>query len=74
METTLKQYTVKEVCEGFVYNEIEGKGLFGLPLAPNNGGTRLRKIRIAPPLLGAGESLYASAVDCFGKICHHAIH
>ena len=30
METTLKQYTVKEVCDGFVYNEIEGKGLFGL--------------------------------------------
>jgi hypothetical protein len=30
METTLKQYTVKEVCEGFVYNESEGKGLFGL--------------------------------------------
>jgi hypothetical protein len=30
METTLKHYTVKEVCEGFVYNESEGKGLFGL--------------------------------------------
>ncbi len=30
METTLKQYTVKEVCEGFVYNAFEGKGLFGL--------------------------------------------
>ncbi len=30
METTLKHYTVKEVCDGFVYNEIEGKGLFGL--------------------------------------------
>jgi len=31
METTLKTtYTVKEICEGFVYNEFEGKGLFGL--------------------------------------------
>ncbi len=30
MKTTLKQYTVKEVCDGFVYNESEGKGLFGL--------------------------------------------
>ena len=30
METTLKHYTVKEVCDGFVYNESEGKGLFGL--------------------------------------------
>jgi uncharacterized protein with ParB-like and HNH nuclease domain len=30
MKTTLKQYTVKEICEGFVYNELEGKGLFGL--------------------------------------------
>ena len=30
METTLRQYTVKEVCDGFVHNEIEGKGLFGL--------------------------------------------
>jgi len=31
MKTTLKTYiTVKDICEGFVYNELEGKGLFGL--------------------------------------------
>jgi 5-methylcytosine-specific restriction endonuclease McrA len=31
METTLKtNITVKDICEGFVYNELEGKGLFGL--------------------------------------------
>lgn len=31
MKTTLKtNITVKDVCEGFVYNELEGKGLFGL--------------------------------------------
>lgn len=31
METTLKkEYTIKEICEGFIYNELEGKGLFGL--------------------------------------------
>ncbi|MDI6765493.1 MAG: DUF262 domain-containing protein [Bacteroidota bacterium] len=31
MKTTLKtNITVKEICEGFVYNELEGKGLFGL--------------------------------------------
>lgn len=30
MKTTLKQYTVRQICEGFVYNELEGKGLFGL--------------------------------------------
>ncbi|WP_449445872.1 GmrSD restriction endonuclease domain-containing protein [Thermomonas brevis] len=30
MEADLKQYTVKEVTEGFVYNEFEGKGLYGL--------------------------------------------
>lgn len=30
MKTTLKQYTIKEICQGFVYNELEGKGLFGL--------------------------------------------
>jgi len=31
MKTTLKtSITVKEICEGFVYNELEGKGLFGL--------------------------------------------
>ena len=30
MKTTLKQYTVQEICNGFVYNELEGKGLFGL--------------------------------------------
>jgi len=31
MKTTLKtEITVKEICDGFVYNELEGKGLFGL--------------------------------------------
>ncbi|MBQ9312532.1 MAG: DUF262 domain-containing protein [Bacteroidales bacterium] len=30
METILKEFTVKEICEGFIYNELEGKGLFGL--------------------------------------------
>ena len=30
MRTTLRHYTVKEVVDGFVYNELEGKGLFGL--------------------------------------------
>lgn len=27
---TLKEITVREICEGFTYNEYEGKGLFGL--------------------------------------------
>lgn len=30
MKTDLHEYTVAEVIEGFVYNELEGKGLFGL--------------------------------------------
>lgn len=31
MKTILKtNITVKNICEGFVYNELEGKGLFGL--------------------------------------------
>ena len=30
MKTDLKHYTVEEVVDGFVYNELEGKGLFGL--------------------------------------------
>ena len=31
MKTILKTYiTVKDICDGFVYNELEGKGLFGL--------------------------------------------
>ncbi|WP_427019525.1 GmrSD restriction endonuclease domain-containing protein (plasmid) [Pseudarthrobacter sp. P1] len=30
MKTELKHYTVEKVLEGFVYNELEGKGLFGL--------------------------------------------
>jgi hypothetical protein len=30
MKTTLREYTVKEISDGFVYNELEGKGLFGL--------------------------------------------
>lgn len=30
MKATLKTYTVKQICEGFVYNELEEKGLYGL--------------------------------------------
>ena len=31
MKTTLiTKITVKDICEGFIYNELEGKGLFGL--------------------------------------------
>src|SRR3954452_19985317 len=30
MKTDLKTYRVAETLEGFVYNELEGKGLFGL--------------------------------------------
>lgn len=30
MKTTLEKYTVKEICDGFEYNELEGKGLYGL--------------------------------------------
>jgi hypothetical protein len=27
MKTELKIYTVEEICDGFEYNELEGKGL-----------------------------------------------
>jgi hypothetical protein len=30
MKTSMKKYSVKEIAEGFVYNELEGKGLYGL--------------------------------------------
>ena len=31
MKTTLRTHiTVQDICEGFEYNELEGKGLFGL--------------------------------------------
>ena len=30
MDTKLRTYTIGEICEGFVYNELEGKGLYGL--------------------------------------------
>ena len=30
MKTELKEYTVEQICEDFVYSELEGKGLFGL--------------------------------------------
>ena len=34
MKTELKIYTVEEICDGFEYNELEGKGLHGLsPIA-----------------------------------------
>ena len=30
MKTDLNHYTVEQVVDGFVYNDFEGKGLFGL--------------------------------------------
>lgn len=30
MKAVLTQYTVRQIVEGFVYNELEGKGLYGL--------------------------------------------
>tara|TARA_Y100000310_G_scaffold312960_1_gene360791 strand:+ start:525 stop:689 length:165 start_codon:yes stop_codon:yes gene_type:complete len=30
MKAVLKKYTVDSICKGFIYNELEGKGLFGL--------------------------------------------
>lgn len=30
MKTELKQYTVEQICDGFEYNELEKKGLYGL--------------------------------------------
>ena len=30
MKTELKEYTVKELCEGFTYSKVDGKGLYGL--------------------------------------------
>ena len=30
MEAELQEYTVKELCEGFTYSELDGKGLYGL--------------------------------------------
>lgn len=30
MKTILKKYKISEIIDGFVYNELEGKGLFGL--------------------------------------------
>ena len=30
MKTEFRTYTVQEICDGFEYNELEGKGLYGL--------------------------------------------
>ena len=30
MKTTLKMYTVKQICEGFAYSATDNKGLYGL--------------------------------------------
>ena len=30
MKTILKQYTVRELCDGFQYSDVDGKGLYGL--------------------------------------------
>ena len=29
MEAILKEYTIKELCEGFTYSDLDGKGLYG---------------------------------------------
>ena len=30
MKTELERYTVRDIVEDFTYNELEGKGLYGL--------------------------------------------
>ena len=30
MKTEFKTYTIEQICDGFEYNELEGKGLYGL--------------------------------------------
>lgn len=30
MNTELRKFTVRDICAGFVYNELEGRGLYGL--------------------------------------------
>ena len=30
MKTELKIYTVEQICDGFDYNEFEGKGVYGM--------------------------------------------
>ena len=30
MKTELRIFTVEQICDGFEYNELEGKGLYGL--------------------------------------------
>lgn len=30
MKATLREYSVRQIVDGFVYNELEGKGIFGL--------------------------------------------
>ncbi len=30
MKTEFRTFTVEEICDGFEYNELEGKGLYGL--------------------------------------------
>ena len=30
MKAILKEYTIKELCEGFTFSEFDGKGLYGL--------------------------------------------
>ena len=49
MKTTLRtEITVKDICEGFVYNELEGRGLFGLSgkltIQPEYHGMRNKRL------------------------------
>ena len=39
MHTELKTYTIEEITQDFVFNELEGKGLYGL--AGDRKSTRL---------------------------------
>ena len=48
MKTELQQYTVEQIVAGFVYNELEAKGLFGLAYIEKVNGEIVRITVPAP--------------------------
>jgi hypothetical protein len=70
MKTTLRtDITVADICNGFVYNQLEGKGLFGLG----------RKLTIQPECqrnylyADGGGRREMAVVESFQRRGHHLV-
>ena len=62
METKLHtEWTVADICDGFVYNELEAKGLFGM------GGQLTIQPEYQRNYIYADGKRYVEVIDCVVK-------